>query len=164
MQDPGLSGQALFSTVFFNTLAANLKNATNLLRKLRAENASLIVNTNGPRKPNLKRSDHTTRYIVAAHPTRSALPVRQWCWRPPLIGVLRESYRQWCSLSPSSCVHIHQASLHTQANTLVQGSVRGLGIPGKGHVCGLVSRGGRGCVSRVCALCSGQHPQPGPGL
>ncbi|CAK0786070.1 hypothetical protein CVIRNUC_009283 [Coccomyxa viridis] len=48
LEDPGLSGQALFSTVFFNTLAANLKNATNLLRKLRAENASLIVNTNGP--------------------------------------------------------------------------------------------------------------------
>ena len=59
MQDPGLSGQALFSTVFFNTLAANLKNATNLLRKLRAENASLIVNTNGPRKSNLEKSDHT---------------------------------------------------------------------------------------------------------
>ena len=58
MQDPGLSSQAIFSTVFFNTLAANLRSATNLLRKLRTENASLIVNTNGPRKPNLERSHH----------------------------------------------------------------------------------------------------------
>jgi hypothetical protein len=52
-QDPGLSSATLFSTVFFNQLAANLQNATNLLRQLRAENASLVVNTNGPREHSL---------------------------------------------------------------------------------------------------------------
>ena len=50
VQNPGLSPSALFSSVFFNQLAANLKNATNLLTQLKAENASLVVNTNGPRK------------------------------------------------------------------------------------------------------------------
>lgn len=50
MQNPGLSPAALFSSVFFNQLAANLKNATNLLTQLKTENASLVVNTNGPRE------------------------------------------------------------------------------------------------------------------
>ena len=50
MQTPGLSPSALFSSVFFNQLAANLKNATNLLQQLKSENASLVVNTNGPRE------------------------------------------------------------------------------------------------------------------
>jgi hypothetical protein len=59
-QDPGLSPATLFSTVFFNQLAANLKNATNLLRQLRAENASLVVNTNGPReRPGCIHHHHT---------------------------------------------------------------------------------------------------------
>ena len=56
VQDPGLSPATLFSTVFFNQLAANLKNATNLLRQLRAESASLVVNTNGPRERPLAHS------------------------------------------------------------------------------------------------------------
>ena len=50
LQNPGLSPAALFSSVFFNQLAANLKNATNLLQQLKSENASLVVNTNGPRE------------------------------------------------------------------------------------------------------------------
>ena len=50
VQTPGLSPSALFSSVFFNQLAANLKNATNLLQQLKSENASLVVNTNGPRE------------------------------------------------------------------------------------------------------------------
>ena len=49
-QDPGLSPATLFSSVFFNQLAANLKNATNLLNQLRNENASLVTSTAGPRE------------------------------------------------------------------------------------------------------------------
>ncbi|CAL5228563.1 g11720 [Coccomyxa viridis] len=48
LENPGLSPAALFNSVFFNQLAANLKNATNLLQQLKSENASLVVNTNGP--------------------------------------------------------------------------------------------------------------------
>ena len=50
VQNPGLSPTALFGSTFFTQLAANLKNATNLLNQLRTENASLVVNTNGPRE------------------------------------------------------------------------------------------------------------------
>ena len=67
VQDPGLSSATLFSTVFFNQLAANLKNATNLLRQLRTENASLVVNTNGPRERPLAVSS-TTHVLIPRHP------------------------------------------------------------------------------------------------
>lgn len=67
VQDPGLSSATLFSTVFFNQLAANLKNATNLLRQLRAENASLVVNTNGPRERPMAVSS-TTHVLIPRYP------------------------------------------------------------------------------------------------
>ena len=64
VQNPGLSPSALFSSVFFNQLAANLKNATNLLTQLKAENASLVVNTNGPRESSASVPQKCLRHVM----------------------------------------------------------------------------------------------------
>ena len=93
-QDPGLSPATLFSTVFFNQLAANLKNATNLLRQLRAENASLVVNTNGPRErpwlypppPHIHSFIHS---FFTRLPTRKSGALQQTAYgSPPACAVL----------------------------------------------------------------------------
>ena len=64
LQTPGLSPSALFSSVFFNQLAANLKNATSLLQQLKSENASLVVNTNGPREASASAETPCTSRVL----------------------------------------------------------------------------------------------------
>jgi hypothetical protein len=44
LQDPGLSPDTIFFTLFFDQLATNLKDDTALLKSI--QNADLIVNTN----------------------------------------------------------------------------------------------------------------------